>query len=63
MAFNNLKNKEIKPDWITDEQWKVKPLVSWWDDQKKGAEYIAQSKPVTPEEAQTQFKMLRSEKT
>jgi hypothetical protein len=54
--------KEQKPDWITDEQWKIKPLVAWWEDSKKQGESIAQSKPVSVEEARAQFIRLRSEK-
>jgi hypothetical protein len=54
--------KEQKPDWITDEQWGIKPLVSWWEDSKEQGESIAQSKPVSVEEARAQFIRLRSEK-
>ncbi len=53
---------EMKPDWITDEQWKAVPSISWWEDQKQGAEYIKQSKPRTTQEVQAQFSRLRSEK-
>jgi hypothetical protein len=51
-----------KPDWITDEQWKAVPSISWWEDQKQGAEYIKQSKPRTTQEVQAQFSRLRSER-
>jgi len=54
--------KQQKPDWITDEQWKAVPSISWWEDRKQGAEYIKQSKPRTTQEVQAQFSRLRSEK-
>jgi hypothetical protein len=53
---------QIRPDWITPEQWSAVPSVTWWEDQKKGAEYIAQSKPMSPQEAQVQFSRLRNSK-
>lgn len=56
------KQKEVKPDWITDEQWKAIPYSDHWLNQKKGAEYIKQSKPATPEESKAQFERLRNEK-
>lgn len=68
LRLEQLKKEEViqtekgKPDWITEAQWKAVPSVEWWEDQKKGAESIAQQKPVTPEEAQKQFRMLRNEK-
>ena len=64
-AFNEetkAKQKEVKPDWITDEQWKAIPYSDHWLNQKKGAEYIKQSKPATMEEAHAQFERLRNEK-
>ena len=54
--------EQTKPDWITDEQWKAVPSISWWEDRKPGAEYIKQSKTPTIQEAQAQFSRLRSEK-
>jgi hypothetical protein len=54
--------KEQKPDWITDKQWKAVPSISWWEDRKKGLEYIAQSKPQTIQDVQAQFSRLRCEK-
>lgn len=54
--------KKTKPDWITLEQWKAVPDEQWWMDEKKKKQYLAQSKPHTPEEALTQFSRLRSEK-
>jgi hypothetical protein len=54
--------KKEKPDWITDRQWKAVPSEGHWLSQKRGAEYIAQSKPATPEEAIAQMKRLRNEK-
>lgn len=56
------KQKEVKPDWITDEQWEAIPYSDHWLNQKKGAEYIKQSKPATPEESKAQFERLRNEK-
>ena len=53
---------EVKPDWITDKQWETVPYVSWWKDQREGAEYIAQSKPRTVQESMKQFEMLRNSK-
>ncbi|GHT52556.1 hypothetical protein AGMMS49982_13090 [Bacteroidia bacterium] len=38
------------------------PYASWWEDQRKGREYIAQSPPVTAEGALAQFLMLRNSK-
>ena len=54
--------QQIKPDWITDEQWSIVPSVGWWEDSKKMGESIAQSKPVTPEEALAQTIRLRNSK-
>ena len=51
-----------KPDWITDKQWDTVPSVTWWEDSQKRKEYIAQSKPVTFQEAQAQFSRLRNSK-
>ena len=51
-----------KPDWITDEQWAVVTSEKHWLSQKEGKEYIAQSKPLTTEQAEAQFLHLRSEK-
>jgi hypothetical protein len=31
-----MKKNNIKPDWITEEQWKTLPSVQWWEDQKQG---------------------------
>ena len=59
----NKKNGSTKkPDWITAEQWKAVPSISWWEDQKQGAEFIKQSKPRTIQEVQDQFSRLRSER-
>jgi hypothetical protein len=57
-----MKANNIKPDWITEEQWKTVPSVQWWEDQKQGEIYIKQSKPVTPEEALAQMELLRNSK-
>jgi hypothetical protein len=59
-----IKNMETqtKPDWITDEQWKAVPSIGWWENNRKGAEHIAQSKPPTKEEVSAQFSRLRNEK-
>lgn len=54
--------KQEKPDWITDRQWKTVPNEDHWLSQKRIGEYIANSKPVTPEEAIAQMERLRSEK-
>lgn len=58
----NQKQKEVKPDWITDEQWEAIPYSDHWLNQKEGAEYIKQSKPATMEEVHAQFERLRNEK-
>jgi hypothetical protein len=50
--------KKIKPDWITDKQWEAVPSEKHWLDQKKGEEYLAQCKPITPEEAIAQLERL-----
>lgn len=60
---NQQMEKQVKPDWITDEQWKAVPSIGWWEDRKQGAEYIKQSKPRTTQEVQAQFSRLRSEKS
>jgi hypothetical protein len=57
-----MKENNIKPDWITEEQWKNVPSVQWWEDQKQGEIYIKQSKPVTLEEALAQMERLRNSK-
>jgi len=62
LIAKQLQNTQQKPDWITDEQWKAVPSISWWEDQKQGAEYIKQSKPRTIQEVQDQFSRLRKEK-
>ena len=31
-----MEKNNIKPDWITEEQWKTVPSVQWWEDQKQG---------------------------
>jgi hypothetical protein len=54
--------KQTKPDWITDKQWKTVPTIAWWEDSKKRMKSIEQSKPATSEEIQAQFIRLRSEK-
>lgn len=53
---------QVKPDWITDKQWKAVPSIGWWEDRKKGAESQAQLKPVTAQEAIDQCTRLRNEK-
>lgn len=52
---------QIKPDWITDEQWEANPNVYHWEQNKACAEYIAQQKPVTQQEAAEQFERLMNE--
>lgn len=52
----------IKPDWITQNQWNTVPSVQRCEDQKQGEIYIKQSKPVTPEEALAQMERLRNSK-
>lgn len=54
--------EQKKPDWITDEQWKANPNVSWWEHSKACGEYIAKQKPVSLQEAIEQFERLRNEK-
>jgi hypothetical protein len=29
-----MKANNIKPDWISEEQWNNLPSVQWWEDQK-----------------------------
>ncbi len=57
-----MKKNNIKPDWITDEQWHNVPSVQWWEDQKLKKDYLEQSKPVTTEEALAQMERLRTSK-
>ena len=54
--------EQVKPDWITDEQWKANPNIYHWEQEKKGAESQAKLPPVTPEEALAQTIRLRNEK-
>lgn len=54
--------KQVKPDWITDEQWVAVPSEFHWLSQKRGAESLAQSKTQTTEEIKAQFLRLRSVK-
>jgi hypothetical protein len=49
-----------KPLWITDELWCAVTSIDWWADSRKRMEYIAQSKPVTLEEAFAQTMRLRN---
>jgi hypothetical protein len=58
----NTMSNQTKPDWITDEQWKVNPNVYHWEQQRRGAESQAQLPPVTPQEALAQTIRLRNEK-
>ncbi len=51
-----------KPDWITDEQWKMNPNVYHWEQSKKAILSQAQLPPVTPEEALAQTIRLRNSK-
>lgn len=62
LIAKQLQNTQQKPDWITDEQWKAVPSISWWEDRKQGAEYIKQSKPLTTQEVKDQFSRLRNER-
>lgn len=55
-------DNKVKPDWIIDEQWKAVPSVEWWEDSRKRAESIAQSKPQTMQEIRDQFSRLRNSK-
>ena len=59
----NKKSNQTKPDWITDEQWKINPNVYHWEQQKRGAESQAQLPPATTQEALDQFTRLRNEKS
>jgi hypothetical protein len=59
MLRKKMKENNIKPDWITQEQWKNVPSVQWWVNQKQGEIYIKQLKPVTAEEAIEQMVKLR----
>lgn len=64
-AANQLRDtmdNQTKPDWITDEQWKINPNVYHWEQQKRGAESQAQLPPATTQEALDQFTRLKSEK-
>ena len=47
-----------KPEWITEEQWKAVPSIGWWENNRKGAEYIKeyQKHPLSPEEKLLQQK-------
>ena len=64
-AANQLRDtidNQTKPDWITDEQWKINPNVYHWEQQRRGAESIARSKPATTQEKLDQITRLKSEK-
>ena len=56
-----MKEKEIKPDWITDEQWKAVPSIGWWKDVQKKKESIAKQKPMSVEEVKAMFERARNE--
>ena len=60
--MNKEKKIETRPDWITEKQWKAVPSVGWWENSRKGAEFTAQSKPVTAEQAKAQLSRFRNEK-
>lgn len=53
---------QIRPDWITQEQWSINPNIHHWKSSRKAMESLKQSKPVTTQEAQAQFSRLRNEK-
>lgn len=55
-------DSKVKHDWIKNEQWKAVPSVEWWEDSRKRAKSITQSKPVTPQEAFDQTIRLRNSK-
>lgn len=50
---------QVKPDWITDQQWAANPNIYQWERSRKAMQYNAQSKPVTYEEAVEQERRNR----
>lgn len=59
---NMPEENQTKPVWITDEQWKINPNVYHWEQERRGAESIARSKPATTQEKLEQITRLRNEK-
>ena len=53
---------QIKPDWITPEQWEVNPNIHHWESSRKAMESLKQSKPVPQQQAKAQFSRLRNSK-
>lgn len=49
---------QIKPDWITDKQWKANPNVYHWERSRQAMQSIKQSKeqpPLTREQLEQQM--------
>ena len=53
---------QVKPDWITDDQWKINPNVYHWEHSKKAMESQALLPTPTLEEVLEQTMRLRNEK-
>lgn len=50
---------QVKPDWITDQQWAANPNVYHWERSLKANQSNAHSKPVTYQQAVEQERRLR----
>ncbi len=43
-------NKQIKPDWITQQEWEINPNIYHWERSREAKRFVEQSKPVTREQ-------------
>ena len=50
---------QVKPDWITDQQWAANPNIYHWERSRKAMQYNEQSTPVTYEQAVEQERRNR----
>jgi len=45
------------PTWVSDSQWRSHPSIPLWKEEEERMRYLAQSVPLTPEEARQQAKL------
>jgi len=45
------------PTWVSDSQWSSHPSIPLWQEEEEKMRYLAQSVPLTPEEARQQAKL------
>ncbi len=55
-------HSQVKPDWITDDQWKINPNVYHWEQSKKAMDLQKLLPTPTLEEVKAQFSRLSDSK-